>query len=288
MPAEILAAGEVLWDMLPTGRALGGAPCNFVFHCKQLGHQAAIISRVGADDLGRDARAELKAAGLDDTLIQDDPVHPTGTVDVTLSDGQPSYVIREGVAWDHLACPPEAEAALAHALVFCFGTLMQRHEASRAAVQHLARLAAQQMIVVCDINLRQHYHSPEVIESSLALSQWAKLNDEELEVLRTTFGLRGGTDAERVASLRKRFNLELVALTRGARGCYVQTDDDDVTLAGERVEVIDTVGAGDAFTAGLVCGVLEGMEVADAARLANRLAGRVAASRGGMPRVERP
>src|SRR5262245_24756941 len=137
MPAEILAVGEVLWDMLPTGRALGGAPGNFVFHCKQLGHEAAIISRLGADELGREARAELKSAGLDDSLIQEDAAHPTGTVGVTLKDGQPSYDIREGVAWDHLGCPPEAEAALAHALVFCFGTLMQRQEGSRAAVRRL-------------------------------------------------------------------------------------------------------------------------------------------------------
>jgi fructokinase len=287
MAAEILGVGEVLWDLLPAGRVLGGAPCNFIFHCRQLGHEAAIISRLGADELGREARAELARLGLDTRLVQEDAAHPTGTVDVKLEGGQPTYTIHENVAWDHLASEPALEAALAHARVVCFGTLMQRHPVSRAAVQRLVRLASGQALVVCDINLRQHYYTKEVLEASLSLSRWAKLNDAELAVLREMFQLRGKAERAQLTSLRKKFRLELAALTLGERGCLVQTDDEEVSVPGERVEVVDTVGAGDAFTAGLVCGVLEGVEVPDAARLANRLAGRVAASRGGTPTIDR-
>lgn len=287
MPAEILGVGEVLWDLLPAGRALGGAPCNFVFHCRQLGHDAAIISRLGSDELGREARAELGRLGLDTSLVQQDDAHPTGTVGVKLEGGQPTYTIHEDVAWDHLVVEPALEAALAHARVVCFGTLMQRHPASRAAVRRLVKLASGQALVVCDINLRQHYYSKEVLEASLALSRWAKLNDAELAVLRGLFQLGGKAEREQLASLRKKFRLELAALTLGERGCLVQSDDEEVSVPGERVQVVDTVGAGDAFTAGLVCGVLQGMEVADAARLANRLAARVAASRGGTPAIDR-
>ncbi|MBY0231983.1 MAG: carbohydrate kinase [Gemmataceae bacterium] len=288
MPIEILGVGEVLWDMLPTGRALGGAPANFVFHCRRLGHEAVLVSRVGTDPLGEELRAALAERGLDTSLVQQDDAHPTGTVDVALVGGQPAYTIHENVAWDFLQPDDGLDALLANALVVCFGTLMQRHPASRAAVQRLVRMASQQALVVCDINLRQEYWSAEVLEHSLRLSRWAKLNDDELSKLSALFGLSGSTESERLLAMRRRFGLELAALTRGARGALVQTDDEEATVAGERVEVADTVGAGDAFTAGLACGVLEGMEIADAARLANRYAARVAGAVGGMPQVERP
>jgi fructokinase len=287
MNPEILGLGEVLWDLLPDGRALGGAPCNFTFHCHRLGRAAAIVSRVGADDLGRDLRAALRGLGLDDTFVQEDATHPTGTVSVELEAGQPRYTIHENVAWDYLAPDDRLDAALAGVSVVCFGTLMQRNEASRATVQRLVRFVADQALVVCDINLRQHYYTPDVLEKSLTLSRWAKLNDGELLVLRDLFGLSGGDESALAASLRERFRLELVALTRGERGCLVQTADEEVAVSGEKVDVVDTVGAGDAFTAGLVCAVLEGVEIGDAAVLANRLAARVAASRGGTPLIDR-
>lgn len=283
MGPEILGVGEVLWDLLPDGRALGGAPCNFVFHCHRLGHRAAIVSRVGADAAGRELRAALRGLGLDDGLIQEDAAHPTGTVSVELDGGQPRYTIHEGVAWDFLATEDRLDAALAGVNVLCFGTLMQRHAASRAAVQRLVRLASGQALVVCDINLRQEYFSAEVLDTSLTLSRWAKLNDGELVTLQKLFGLKGSGEDELVTALRRRFGLELVALTRGERGCLVQTDDEEVSVSGVKVDVVDTVGAGDAFTAGLVCAVLEGAEIGDAAARANHLAARVAASRGGTP-----
>jgi fructokinase len=284
---EILGVGEVLWDLLPDGRVLGGAPCNFVFHCHQLGQRAAIVSRVGDDEAGRDLRAALHALGLSDALLQTDPTHPTGTVSVTLEAGQPRYTIHENVAWDFLETTNTLDAALAGVHFVCFGTLMQRHAISRATVQRLVRLARQQAIVLCDINLRQQFYTLEVLEASLHLSRWVKLNDEELIILRQLFKLRGRGESGWIATLRERFDIELVALTRGANGCLIQTADDEVSASGVKVQVVDTIGAGDAFTAALVCATLEGREIGEAATLASRYAAQVVAHRGGTPVIDR-
>src|SRR5262249_17785513 len=148
-------------------------------------------SRLGADELGGEAREELRRLGLDTRLVQEDAAHPTGTGDVVLEGGQPTYTVHENGARDHLGGEPRPEAALAHARGGRLGTVMQRRPVSRAAVQRLVRLASGQALVVCDINLRQHYYSKETLEASLSLSRWAKLNDAELAVLREMFQLRG-------------------------------------------------------------------------------------------------
>jgi fructokinase len=286
MPATIIGLGEILWDLLPTGRSLGGAPFNFTFHCHQLGQPAVMVSRIGRDEPGAAIRAALHELGLSDEFVQQDDEHPTGTVSVALDQGgQPTFTIHEG-AWDHLAWDDRLAALAGQALVVCFGSLIQRHATARATVRRVLA-AARNSIAVFDVNLRQHYHDRDVLESSLVASRWAKLNDGELLVLRELFGLKGAGESGLVRDLRQRFDLELVALTRGEKGCLVQTADEEVVVPGQRVEVVDTVGAGDAFTAGLVCAVLEGRDVADAARFANRLAARVAASRGGTPRIDR-
>jgi fructokinase len=288
MPAaRIVGLGEVLWDLLPTGRQLGGAPFNFVFQCHQLGHDARIVSRVGADDFSREARAGVLGLGLSDDLIQEDRDHPTGTVSVAVDpQGQPTFTIHEGVAYDHLSWRPELESVLAHAQAVCFGTLIQRHPTARATVERALRSASNALLVY-DVNLRQHFWSREVIEASLRACRWAKLNNDELAVLRDLLGLAGQSELAVLADLRARYDIELAALTRGERGCLVQTDEEEVSVPGRKVQVVDTVGAGDAFTAGLLCYVLEGKPVAEAAGFANRLAARVAASAGGTPKIDR-
>jgi fructokinase len=286
-PVEIVGLGEILWDLLPGGKQPGGAPFNFTFHCHQLGHRSAIVSRVGADDLGREIRDVVRRLGLSDAFVQTDDTHPTGTVQVDVSaDGQPTFTITPDVAWDHLAWDDRLEALLSQAQAVCFGTLAQRHVTSRATIQRALR-AARNALVVYDINLRQHFYDREVIEASLTASRWAKLNEDELEVLRPLLGLEGTTSSELLASLRRRYDLEVIALTRGERGCLVQAEDEEISVPGVRVQVVDTVGAGDAFTAGLLSGVLEGKALADAAAFANRLAARVAASSGGTPTIRR-
>jgi fructokinase len=284
---EIVGLGEVLWDMLPAGRQLGGAPCNFAFHCQQLGHPSAIVSRVGVDAPGRDLRAAIRQLGLSDTYLQEDAAHPTGSVQVALdANGVPDFSIVQGVAYDYLAWDDALETLFGNARAVCFGTLAQRHPAARSTI-HRALAAARDALIVCDVNLRQHCYDKQTIVASLAASRWLKLNEDELLVLTDLLGLGGATPSERLQSLRQRYGLELAALTRGEGGCLLRSDRDEIELQGIPVRVVDTVGAGDAFTAGLVTNVLEGRPLAEAADFANRLAARVAAAAGGTPLVNR-
>jgi fructokinase len=282
---EILGIGEVLWDLLPNGPRLGGAPCNFAFHCRQLGHAAAPVSRVGAGELGLALRQELHALDLPTDFVQIDDTHPTGTVRVDLDAGQPKYTIADNVAYDFLAWDDRFPQLLANVRAVCFGTLAQRNPGSRATIRRM--LKETQAVRVFDVNLRQHFYVRDTIDQSLRLSNWVKLNTDELEVLTNLFGLPRVTPSATLTELRSRYRLSLVCLTRGEHGCLVQTDSEEVDQPGVPVRVVDTVGAGDAFTAGLVCLTLENRSLRDAAALANRLAARVASMQGGTPRIDR-
>jgi fructokinase len=284
---QIVGVGEVLWDLLPGGRQLGGAPFNFAFHCHQLGHPAAVVSRVGADEPGADIRAALRRLGLSDAHVQEDAGHPTGTVTVALDGrGQPAFTITPDVAYDYLAWEDGLEALFGRAQAVCFGTLIQRRPVARETVRRAVR-AARNALVVYDVNLRQHFYDRDVLEASLAAGRWVKLNADELLVLRDLLALDGAGTSALLAGLRRRYDVELVALTLGEHGCLVQTADEEMRVPGVPVRVVDTVGAGDAFTAGLLVAALEGRPLADAAVFANRLAARVAGSAGGTPAIRR-
>lgn len=287
MGPPIVGVGEVLWDLFPTGRQLGGAPFNFTFHCHQLGHPALMVSRVGADALGHEIRAAIHRLGLSDALVQEDVAHPTGTVAVAVDEhGQPTFTITPDVAYDFLAWNADLEATFVQARAVCFGTLAQRHEVARATIRQALR-AARQALIVYDVNLRQHFFSREILEESLRSCTWAKLNEDELTVLRALLELAGTTASATLANLRWRFGVKLAALTRGANGCLVQTANEEMDVPGVPVQVVDTVGAGDAFTAGLLVYGLEGRPLREAVPFANRLAARVAASAGGTPTISR-
>ncbi len=280
---EILGIGEILWDLLPDGPQLGGAPFNFTFHCHQLGHDAVMVSRIGVDPRGQDIRAAVRRLGLTDDLIQDDPDHATGTVAVQVDErGQPTYTITPDVAYDFLAWNERLDGIAPHVRALCFGTLIQRHAIARATIRRLVR-AASNALVVYDVNLRQHYFDREIVETSLRACRWAKLNEEEIVSLRDLLELAGKNDSALLSHLRRDYKVELVCLTRGANGCLIQTDDEEIVVPGLPVRVVDTIGAGDAFTAGLLCAVLEGLELGEAAAFANRLAARVASAAGGTP-----
>ncbi|MEO6784761.1 MAG: carbohydrate kinase [Chthoniobacteraceae bacterium] len=256
MSHRILSVGEVLWDLLPAGPVLGGAPANFAVHAHGLGADARLVSRVGDDDRGREILRRLPARGMDTDLIVTDSTLPTGTVSVTLAgDGQPRYVIHEHVAWDAIAVTPESERAAAGCHAVCFGTLAQRSPASRAAVQALVAASPPDALRVFDLNLRQHFFSREVIEASLGLANVLKLNETELPVLAELFALRGKTEAQ-IARLAEEFELQAVAFTRGAQGSCLMVDGEWSDHRGIPAHVRDTVGAGDAFTAALVLGLL--------------------------------
>ncbi len=287
MAGVIVGLGEVLWDLLPAGRQLGGAPCNFAFHCRQLGHPSAIVSRIGADVLGDALRAAVVRLGLSDVHLQTDTEHPTGTVQVALDErGVPVYTITPEVAYDYLAWYADLDVRFGAARAVCFGTLAQRHPVARATIRR-ALAAAPNALVVYDVNLRQHFYSREIVETSLAACRWVKLNDDELAVLRDLLGLAGATPLETLVELRQRYRLELAVLTRGEHGCLLHSERETIELPGVPVRVVDTVGAGDAFTAGLVVNVLEGRPLAEAAAFANRLAARVAGAAGGTPVIRR-
>jgi fructokinase len=282
----IVGVGEILWDLLPDGPQLGGAPFNFTFHGHQLGWPAFMVSRIGEDEWGRRIRTRLADMGLSQAYLQTDSRRPTGTVSVHLdASGQPTYTIHENVAWDHLETDSELAKVLPAVAAVCFGSLGQRSPVARRTIQE-AIGAARSAKIVFDVNLRQHYWSRAVIEESLRASHWVKLNGDELHTLADLFGFSSASADEVVAELRERFHLELVCLTRGAEGCLVRTATETIEEPGIAVTVVDTIGAGDAFTAGLLVSVLEGRPLREAVRRANRLAAQVASARGGTPRID--
>ncbi len=283
MSDKILALGEVLWDLLPSGKQLGGAPANFTFHCRSLGADASLVTRVGDDDLGREVLDRFRSLGLPVDTVQIDPASPTGTVDVALApDGQPLYTIRPDAAWDRIEANPLATARVAEAGAVCFGSLAQRDEPSRGSIRALVKAARPGALLMFDVNLRAPFVDRGVIEESLGLANALKLNDGELPALAAMFGLPADTRGA-MAALADRFGLSLVALTRGPGGSLLLADRAWSDHPGVPVEVSDTIGAGDAFTSALVVGHLAGHPLDAINRHANAVAAFVCSRPGGTP-----
>ena len=283
MSFKIVGIGEVLWDLLPSGRQLGGAPGNFAYHAHTLGAGASVITRVGADDLGHEIRQRFEQQGIADGTLQVDEAAPTGTVTVTLAEnGNPNYIIHENVAWDHLAVTPTALKSVREANAICFGSLAQRGEISRAAIHRLVSAASANSLRVFDINLRQNFFSREVIEQSFRLANVLKLNDGELPILVTMFDLTGSTEKQ-IETLAQKFSFQVVALTRGAQGSLLFQNGRWSNCSSLPIKIVDTVGAGDSFTAALVMGLLCGMELNEINLLANEVARYVCSCAGATP-----
>ena len=278
----VTGLGEVLWDMLPGGRKLGGAPSNFAFHAGQFGLDALAVSAVGTDDLGAETLSELRSKGLDYIIPRVD--FPTGTVGVTLDeDGVPSYSITEGVAWDNIPFTPEIAASAAACRRVCFGSLAQRSEVSRATIRsYLAAMPADSMKIL-DINLRGHYYSREVIDSSLQACNILKINDEELAVFGRLFSLPVTEVRDRCMTILQRWGLMCVVLTCGVGGSYVFSADEMSFFQTPSVMVADTVGAGDSFTGAFAASLLHGLSLADAHRRAVDVSAYVCTQSGAMP-----
>ncbi len=281
----LIGIGEILWDLLPTGRKLGGAPANFAYHVKVLGANAAVISAVGEDEAGRDILQALNRLGVNSTFIVRDHRHPTGVVTVDIDpQGVPAYCIRENAAWDFISFHPEMMTLAQRADAVCFGSLCQRSGESRSTILKVLGATRKQCRRIFDINLRQAYYSPSVIEQSLQLSNVLKLNDEELNVLAEMFGL-GGSTAIRISQLFRMYPLELIALTRGRHGAVLYTPSAISECGGFPVSVVDTVGAGDAFTAALALGILSGASLDTINHRACRLAAFVCSQPGATPEI---
>jgi len=280
---RVIGVGELLWDMLPSGPRMGGATANFVYHAAQLGADARLVTRVGADEQGMEITEKIRGLGLCADGIQTDAVKPTGTVGVVLAaDGQPTYTIYEDVAWDHIKMTKEAEAMASSADVFYFGTLSQRSPGSRATIAALLECVSDETLRLLDVNLRQSFYSRERLQSSLGMANVLKINEGELEILAEMFGL-GGTMEDQLFELVERHALRLAACTCGGEGSILCDGNRSHRHTGCRVTVKDTIGAGDSFAAAVAMGLLHNLELEEINDLANSVAAFVSSQEGGTP-----
>jgi len=279
----VIGVGELLWDLLPAGRQLGGAPANFAYHAQALGAQAFVLSRVGDDALGREILDRLSGLGLRTDGITTDSRVPTGTVSVALdAHGKPSFTVHENVAWDFIEAGRGILDQVAQAEAICFGSLAQRNPVSRTAIQAVLAAAPRGALRIFDINLRQHFWSRELIVESLELANVLKLNDGELPVVAKLLGL-AGDELSQMRQLAARFELKSVALTKGADGSSLLVGNELVSRLGSKLVVADTVGAGDSYTAALALGLLAGDEPERILECAHRVAEFVCTHPGAMP-----
>jgi fructokinase len=283
MSFKIIGIGEVLWDLLPSGSQLGGAPANFAYHTRALGADACVVTRVGKDGFGQEILRRFKQQEIADGTAQVDEQAPTGVVTVTLSDnGIPSYNIQENAAWDQISVTPVALAAIQQADAICFGSLAQRGKTSREAIQTLVGSASENTLRVFDVNLRQKYYSREILEQSLRLANVLKLNDGELPIITDLLGIKGTTH-DQIELLARQFDLQLIALTRGPAGSLLFQNGKWSDCPSVSIKIVDTVGAGDAFTATLVMGLLQKMELDEINHLADEVARYVCSCAGATP-----
>ena len=281
----IVGLGEVLWDILPSGRKLGGAPANFAYHVSQFGLPGCVVSAVGRDDLGLEIVEKLDLKNIESTIATDD--RPTGTVEVTVDTaGIPSYDIRPDVAWDHIPFTPELEELARNTRAVAFGSLAQRSPESRDTIVKFisAMPDTPDTLIMFDINLRQNHYTKETVEQSLRLCNVLKINDEELETLKQMFGIKVEGPAASCRELINICGLKMVILTCGTEGSFVfSANGDESFISTPQVEVADTVGAGDSFTAAFIASLLRGFSVEDAHQRAVETAAYVCTQSGAMP-----
>lgn len=275
--------GELLWDLFPDERRLGGALANVAYHLAQLGDRAMLVSRVGNDELGRSALATLHRCGVDTRLVGVDASAPTGSVHVELADGEPQYRIAAEAAWDRIECNAEVAGALANVDAIAYGTLAQRTPLGRGELCRALELVAPGTLRVCDLNVRHPFVTAESVDRALHSADVVKLNEQEAELISQLFGAHDVIDW-----LLSKRSVKLVALTRGARGSLLATREQRVEHRGVRVDTPrgDRVGTGDAFTAALIHAVGRGVrELGVISDRANRYAAFVASEPGAMPPV---
>jgi fructokinase len=281
---EVLCVGEVLWDSLPEGLFLGGAPFNVACHLRATGTVVSMVSRVGNDRLGDEVLRRAKRYGVGTDLIQLDPLLPTGFVRVHVDErGNGTYEICEPVAWDAIEATEPLLARAARARAIVFGSLAQRNTTTRATIERLWTVASHQALMVCDVNLRPPYDDLEVIRASLGMADVVKLSDAELTRLTDRFGWGNRDEREMMQGLATMFGCRVVCVTRGNRGAALLRDDEFSDHPGFPAEVRDTVGAGDAFLAVLLAGLLAGSSDAELLQHANLMGAYVVTQFGALP-----
>lgn len=284
MKRYIVGLGEALWDVLPEGAKLGGAPANFAYHAGQFGFPAVAVSALGDDGLGNQACEEFESKGVE--YVMPRVSRPTGIVNVTLdANGVPAYEIATDVAWDNIPMTEEMLSVAQHSLAVCWGSLAQRSEVSRETINRFVDSTPDDCLRVFDINLRQNFYSREVIEASMRRCHVLKINDEELVTLSRMFELQSPDFGDMSRQLISRYGIKMLVLTCGVNGSYVFTDKEESFCETPRVEVADTVGAGDSFTGSFVAGLLQGKSIKEAHRRAVSVSAYVCTQAGAMPEL---
>ena len=284
MSDMIVGMGEALWDVLPEGKKIGGAPANFAYHVSQFGFNSRVVSAVGDDKLGNEILENFSEKNLN-FLIEKVP-YPTGTVQVELDDeGIPCYDIKEGVAWDNIPFTPALEELAKQTRAVCFGSLAQRSVVSRETINKFLDAMPDDngQLRIFDINLRQNFYTKEILCNSMERCNILKINDEELVTVSRMFGYPGIDLQDKCWILLAKYNLKMLILTCGVHGSYVFTPGEISFVETPKVEVADTVGAGDSFTATFVAAILKGMKVSEAHRLAVDASAYVCTQNGAMP-----
>lgn len=280
----VVGMGEALWDVLPEGKKIGGAPANFAYHVSQFGLPSCVVSAVGEDALGKEIVENFTSKGLNQ-LIAEVP-YPTGTVQVEIDPaGVPQYEIKENVAWDNIPYTPQLEALASKTKAVCFGSLAQRNIVSRETIERFldAMPRTDESLVVFDVNLRQGFYTKEILCNSMKRCNILKINDEELVTVSRMFGYPGIDLQDKCWILLGKYNLKMLILTCGINGSYVFTPGNVSFQPTPKVEVADTVGAGDSFTAAFIASILRGKSVAEAHSLAVRTSAFVCTKKGAMP-----
>jgi fructokinase len=289
---SIVGLGEILWDMLPTGKQLGGAPANFAYHASQFGYKGIAVSAIGKDALGMEILDNLTGKKLETLLEAVD--YPTGMVVVTLDDkGVPQYEICEGVAWDNIPFTTQTEELAKSCAAVCFGSLAQRNVVSRLTIHKFLNNTPKDCLKVFDINLRQHFYSKEIIFDSLKNCNILKINDDEVKIVAELFNddRHCGYDLQSpdfdevvfCKQLLSDYNLQLIIETKGAEGSYVFAANEMSYVPTPTVQVVDTVGAGDSFTGAFVTSLLDGKSIREAHAKAVEISAWVCTQRGAMP-----
>lgn len=289
MPVALLVGlGELIWDLIPAGRSLGGAPSNFAYHSRLLGNRAVIASRVGDDKLGCDASGVLSRVGVEANYLQVDLEHPTGTVGVEIDGhGEPHFTVNLDSAWDYLALSSQWGELAREAHVICFGTLGQRNPCARETIQSFLRLSRPTALRIFDVNLRHWFFTAELLVSSLEIANIVKFSSDELLTTAKLLSIDGSGEYEICRGLINLYGLDLVVVTRSERGSLLFTSRDVVEHTGYHVEVADTIGCGDAFTAALAHCLVNGLSLGEASETANRMGAWVATQAGATPPATR-
>ncbi len=282
MAYKVVAFGEVLWDLLPSSRTLGGAPFNFAYRVNSLGDVAHPVSRLGRDELGREAWRLVESFGIDTSFLQWDDSLPTGTVNVFFdAHNNPDYFIVPSVAYDFIQVTSRLEEVASTADSLCFGTLIQRSETSRASLRRLID-KADSALKLLDVNLRKDCYTPDTVGQSLEVADVVKLNDKEAPLVAEMMGLRARPLPDLAPELVRGWSLKCLVVTLGDKGAFAASSEGElVYVPGYRVAVVDTLGAGDAFTAGFIHQLLRGSSLGESCRFGNLLGALAATKRGG-------